>query len=233
MAKRYARRGKGRGKATFMSVAKKALRVAYRVAKLAIPELKFLDTVSSLGQTLPQLDGAVYNRTVITDQVTVGENEHLILALNDIAEGTDESERVGRECNMRAVDVRIATKLATSSGLVRHAIIEDRQPSSVLPATIDIFEPDGGTTAGVTSHLNLNNSKRFRILKDRVFKMDADSYGDDYAQYYVSAQSKKAVFDGSSAAIPESGYAYYLVILTNRGTGGFTFSLNNRVRFSG
>lgn len=91
--------------------------------------------------------------------------------------GTDYTQRIGRKTVIKSVYIRgrvlienaqvftAATTCAVQQP--RMILFWDMQPNAATPAVTDLLN-----TADSTSHLNLNNRDRFKIIKDKTFVFD-------------------------------------------------------------
>lgn len=87
--------------------------------------------------------------------------------LNPCAQGTTALTRAGRRTTMLSMEFRFAASFAaTSAGAspVRLLIVYDRQPNGALAATTDIVVLDS-----LDSMMNLNNSRRFKVIVDELY----------------------------------------------------------------
>ncbi len=92
-----------------------------------------------------------------------------------IPQGVTESERVGRKCTIRSVQIRGVINhtpgaSALSSGTAYLWLVQDLQANGAAAAA----SGNGGvmtTTAAQTAHINLSESSRFRILKKWAIDM--------------------------------------------------------------
>lgn len=97
--------------------------------------------------------------------------------LNLIPQGVTESTRVGRACVIKSIQFRAnltmtSQTVAASSTNVWIYIVLDKQANGAAAGTTDVF--DFSTAAQLpTALINMNNTKRFRILKK--FKMAFNS----------------------------------------------------------
>jgi hypothetical protein len=115
---------------------------------LNAPELKALDTAVSLAA---DTTGAVQ-------------------LLNGIQPGTALNQRVGRQIQVTHLTYRLACTVTAATGVDqfhRVLIVLDRQPNGVAPAVNEVI--DGGST----SQYNLSNQKRFAILYDKRYYLNA------------------------------------------------------------
>ncbi len=87
--------------------------------------------------------------------------------LLDIVTGATQVQRVGRKIWLTSINVRLMFALSNSATAtdirIRIMVVQDTQCNGALPAVTDILE-----AAAVDSYLNLVNTGRFRVLKDKV-----------------------------------------------------------------
>ncbi len=187
------------------------------------PELKFHDL---------NIDDAVVATTG-----TIAEDSVLT-----IAQGTDESERVGRKIVVKQIGWRFDIQLppSTASGAtsdqVRVILYLDKQANGAAAAVTDLLE-----TADYQSFNNLSNSGRFRTLMDRDYDLVAKAGGgdgttEDYGEDLVS----DTFFKKCNIAVEYSGTTGVIAQMTSNNIGvlllsksGFTvFKSNMRIRFT-
>ncbi len=129
--------------------------------KLSVGELKFHD--------LDIDDGS------ITQAGTIAEDSCVT-----IAQGTTESERLGRKITIRSINwrwdiVKIAsTSPSNGDEVVRVILYLDKQTNGATATTVGLLETDD-----YQSFNNLANKSRFRILMDRTYVLNALSGGGD------------------------------------------------------
>lgn len=97
--------------------------------------------------------------------------------LNVIAAGAAVYERIGAKIMIRSIRIRTGwTGAATPClGIVRVAVVYDRQPNGAAPAIGDLFQDlrtAGATTTDLMSGVNIGNKNRFTILRDQSFIFD-------------------------------------------------------------
>lgn len=105
-------------------------------------------------------------------------------SINLIAQGTSESERIGRKCTLRAIGLRWdvsmpeqdAVATPETGDVIRMIIYEDKQANGATAAVTDILE-----TADYQSFNNLSNSSRFRTLMDRTWAINYIALASDGA----------------------------------------------------
>lgn len=109
-------------------------------------EMKFLDT------------------SIASDVDSTGE---IMTSINLIPQGTDDNERIGRQCIIRSISMKgfiNGNSTNTVGALVQYALVWDKQCNGANAAYTDIWE-----TNAFNSMLNLANSQRFQVLK--VFRL--------------------------------------------------------------
>lgn len=94
-----------------------------------------------------------------------------VTALNLIAEGNDNTNRLGRKAFMRSVSVKGFTSLQSSNGFLpaqqsRALLVWDNATAGALPAITDIL-----TSVSSSAFVNPNNVARFTILHDQAYTM--------------------------------------------------------------
>lgn len=169
--------------------------------------------------------------------------------------GSDYTNRIGRKTNCKSVYIRGKLEITKAASveiasvgctLNRLIILLDNQPNGSAPAVTDLL-----SSASPSSQLNPNNRDRFRILKDKVYALDAcvientgpnveNAWGRTIIPIKIYKKLKfetifNAADDGSVASI-NTGALYMFWI----GNAGFqaseanwviTANLSTRVRF--
>lgn len=91
------------------------------------------------------------------------------LELMVIGQGAGESERIGRQVNIHSIAV--SGRMSVGDNTVdrtiynRLTLVMDRQANGALPTYADIYK-DGSGVSAPFDYPNLNNGKRFKILKE-------------------------------------------------------------------
>ncbi len=189
-------------------------------------ELKFHDI---------EVDDAVVaaGATLVTDSI------------NKIAQGTTESQRIGRKCVIKKIMFRYRVALpfqdaaatAKNGDSVRIIVFLDKQCNGATATTLGILAADD-----LHSFNNLANSGRFKILLDRVHDLNYQAMGSDNA----GVMSQTGVveegtwfkdcnypleFDSTTGAITEIR-SNNIGILLCGAQGEATFNSKIRLRFS-
>ncbi len=162
---------------------------------------------------------------------------------NAIAQGTTESERIGRKCVIRSINWRFdivggtrANTAAPSGDIVRVILYLDKQCNGATAGVTDILE-----SADYQSFNNLANKSRFRTLMDRTYQIEvvagsgadataewklADTHDDFYKNVNIGVE-----FDATTGAITEVRSNNIGVLLLSK-NGVTTFTSKMRLRFS-
>lgn len=94
------------------------------------------------------------------------------LLLNGVAQGSDFNNRIGRKITMKSITVRLVTFCSTLSvsTLIRYFIVLDTQCNAAAATVTDVFS---GTSPNMSTYImNLNNRDRFKVLMDKVQRID-------------------------------------------------------------
>ena len=101
-------------------------------------------------------------------------------SINDIAQGTGESERVGRKITIRSVNCKgwmvapSSSNFLLTAARVRLVLVQDKQCNGSVIAPLDVFE-----TSNIDTYRNLANSGRFNILFDKTWNLNYKAAGGD------------------------------------------------------
>ena len=90
-----------------------------------------------------------------------------IVGCTEIAEGTDNNDRVGRSIKVKSVHLKGFVRFTDDTlaqQIIRCAVVQDTENNGSLPVQSDIFQ-----NTGVMSFRNMSNSNRFRFLYDKMF----------------------------------------------------------------
>ena len=140
-------------------------------------------------------------------------------SLNHIAQGADESERVGRKCTIRSLHIRgyvlhdSGTNLAQTTDIARIIVYLDKQCNGAAATPANILEDVTGTN-GVVSFRSLQESGRFKILMDRTIVPASTAgagdtgtgggFGESYKPFQFHKRCFVPVeFSGATGAIAE------------------------------
>ncbi len=183
-------------------------------------ETKFLDT-SITGHVLGSTGGTVDD------------------SMNHVAQGTTESQRVGRQIRIHHINIRgnfnFAEHATESNDVCRFIVFLDKQANGAAAVTADILE-----SASVHAFRNLANTKRFQILDDKHFTINAmnadaaSNYGGFekiYNFFYKSAAGIPIEFNNTAGAIGEIRSNNIGTLFLND-KGNVAFGGTCRIRYS-
>jgi len=94
--------------------------------------------------------------------------------INGITQGTDYNQRIGRQIKMMNYFIRLTIApqdTTTDTGSYRILLVYDLQANGVAPTPTEVLVSN--TT---TSHINLDNRDRFRVLRDKMYTFDPFAY---------------------------------------------------------
>ncbi len=176
------------------------------------------------------------------DDATVAAGAIVTPSINLIAQGTTESQRIGRKCTIRSINWRFslllspATASAATSDTLRIIMFLDKQCNGATAANTDVLE-----SASYLSFNNLANKGRFRTLMDRVYNINSAAGGgdgttEDYGPVDISDSFFKKCnipieFNSTTGAIGEIRSNNIGVLLMSR-AGIVGFASKIRLRFS-
>jgi hypothetical protein len=170
----------------------------------------------------------------------VADTTGTVTLLNSIAQGSDNTNRLGRECVIRDVAIR-GFEVPTSSSIqpqaTRLVLVWDNAPNGAAPAITDVL-----TAANPWSFPNVNNIARFTILHDELFVLgttQATGAAGAVADHTVnrvdlSVRVNSATqFLGTTTGIAsiQNGALFMLTMGSAAPGSGGTFSLGTRCTF--
>lgn len=158
--------------------------------------------------------------------------------INGIGQGTGESDRIGRECWIKSVQLRFNIQLGIpnpASSLVgnhiRVIVYSDKAQNGTANLVTDVLE-----TANYSSLTSMKNASRIWIHHDKLLSLSSN--GDRSLSYTAYMKmNKKAVYGGSDASISsmQTNGLHVLVISTTDETAYTTptaYSFGARVRYN-
>ncbi len=190
-------------------------------------ELKFHDI--DVNQTAADLSGGVILNTS---------------SINLIAQGTSESERIGRKCTVRNINWRgtltlIGASTIGTNAIVRLILVLDKQCNGAAPTVLGVLE-----SANYQSFNNLSNKGRFQTLSDQQYVLNpqasaGNGTANDSAPVNLQFACYKKVgidleFDSTTGAITEiRSNNLFILAISAASTANFTLDSKVRLRFEG
>lgn len=205
--RRVVRRRRGRSsKTSTRAIALKALRAVDQ-------EVKFID---------------VFGDNFITSNGSV-------TLLNLIPEGTSDNQRVGNSAKLHSVRLQMEMRsdpLAASS-LLRVLVLIDKQPNGAFITLADIFEDTANATRTILSPIQMNSSKRIRVLRDRLFALNSTTRNILTSKMFIRLTLQpRWVGAASGIANLETG-ALLLILLSDEPVMFPELAFKSRLRFVG
>ena len=197
------------------STAIKALKMAYNVRQLINVEFK-------------------ESNTQVDENVGTGWSLQL---LNGLQKGTDNTNRVGDSIKVKSIEVKSGAYLTSSfSGLyqrVRRIIFIDLQPNAGTPSQSALLE--NALSDWTYAFKNLDNKKRFVILKDDVVTMSPNTNAAiSFPDYYYKMNMHTAYDSSNVGDVTDiSTNAIYIAFMSNSASGAQDPSVlsNQRIRY--
>lgn len=180
-------------------------------------------------------------KTVDVDQSAYqADTTGTVTLLNGIATGTDFTNRIGRKVLLKSIYIKgwlSNTDTTTANTMCRLAIVYDSQSNAAAPAITDVFKSINGTT-----HLNLDNRDRFRILYDKHYALASvdntatQAIAGSPTIFPVKLYRKlnlEEQFSGIAATIGSisTGAIYMMTFSSATPTNGGAFTVSTRIRF--
>ncbi len=176
---------------------------------------------------------------IATTDAVIAATWSFTAALLTIAQGTGESQRIGRKITITNIGWRFNFELPTSTAatqsadLIRMMLILDKQCNGAAPSVADVLEEDL-----LIGFNNLSNRKRFRTLMDRSYEIGANGMaGDGTANDTALATIQDTFWKKCNIPIEYSGTAGTIteiksnnilcLVVTTNGLAG----LDGRMRF--
>lgn len=158
---------------------------------------------------------------------------------DEIAQGTGESQRIGRKVTLRYFELRghlelpPATVLVEGADQVRFILYCDKQTNGANAAPTDLLQ-----TADIDSLRNMDNISRFTFIKDETFQLNATVSGAGGSTFSWSTKwiwdvklDIPLIADGADGDVTELRSNHLAMLAISR----FAFTIirfNTRVRYS-
>lgn len=152
--------------------------------------------------------------------------------LNLLAEGTEHFNRIGQGAKFKAISVKMLfTNLLPGFYTWRVMLVWDRQPNGAAFNPADLLEI---TATSVTTHLNLANSHRFRVLAQKMVWTDTNQRSQRFVTMYKTLNLTSR-WDGPTTAIGalRSGMLTLVIFATQPTANEAQILVETRLRFVG
>lgn len=201
--------------------------------------LQYGSTVATIGKTVAmtaKLAGLInieFKQRYSNIGMSANQTGSLAL-LNGLAQGTDNDQRIGRSIRMKSVQLLLTNtqNASATNSLLRYILFIDKQPTGVAPTVAELISTPGGGSAYYGMR-NLDNKKRFVILKDQWVTMNSGTNNEIGVFEYYKKLDMHTVYDSSNAGTIAdiSSNALYLLALSNEVANPVSVTGSWRVRF--
>jgi len=186
----------------------------------------------------PIMEILAWNKFIDSTAVVNSTSLGTVISLNDLAQGIDYNQRVGRTICMKAIRLRFQYQpipgTLMSDQRLRICLILDSQPNLAPGTYADIFQ-----SVSTFSPENFNNRKRFLFLKDWIFSLGrldntagqavSSALNNDCVDMYMPLDINATY--GSPSNTPESGNLLF-TILSSVGSFNAQVSYWSRIYFT-
>lgn len=152
----------------------------------------------------------------------------VITLLNAMQKGDDVNLREGRQIRMKSLEYRDTLELNGAATATTHRLIFfiDTAPAGALPATTDLLD-----AAAVQSPRNLDNRRRFIILRDVMRTIDS-GVPQKHRKIFVKMNFKTTYNSGNAGNVTDlSGNALYMLHMSDEAVNTPTLTYETRIRF--
>lgn len=158
-----------------------------------------------------------------------------ITLLNGVAQGSNESNRVGTRQDNVSLLLRgaISVGAVATASTVRMIVVYDNQTNKLAPAITDVL-----TAVNTGSAMNLSNRDRFRVLLDRFEYVEASGKAIIPFNHYLKLGQSRTTYGngltGATVAGITTGAIFLITVgdLVTGTTAPVTKVANSRFRFS-
>ncbi len=191
--------------------------------------------------TFRSLEKKFFDTTVADNTAVAATGTIVSSSLCLVPDGTTESERVGRRLTISSIHMRINIRLPTTTSpndaldVIRFILYHDKQANKLTATVALILE-----TANYRSWNNLNNSKRFHILKDKFITINNSGGSNSNLPQYPRQNRMFNIHENCNIDIDYDGITGALTEITSSNVGVLCISNNGesavgyiaRIRFT-
>lgn len=209
--RRYRRRPvyrrRRRGGITYLQAGSKLARGAYKLARWAASHIN--------------AEFKVYEQSQSSTSVT---NTGVITTLNNMTQGTDATERIGRQIRNKSLQWRMTLKINSSAttSKVRLILLKDTEPAVGTLALSDIL-----TGGDMDAFKKFSERSRIVFLRDMTINLDQDFRPEVTLKGFLR-MNDHSMWDGSSNML-KGRYMFFCV--SDEATNTPTIDSNFRLRF--
>ncbi len=166
------------------------------------------------------------NEIVATSVVTT---TPLIAVINSLATGDQFNTRDGRVVRWKSIQIALELTMHTTpiNDAVRIMVVIDKQPNELILVISDLIN-----AVTMVAMRNLDQRKRFIILRDDVVVLSVGKGTNEIWKYYKKIDMKAIYDDSDAGSIADmTTNALYLILFGTEATNGTTVSRVTRMRF--
>lgn len=157
-----------------------------------------------------------------------------IYLMNGLVQGTDADNRNGRSILVKSLQCALNVEMigTETDTKFRFMVVIDKQPNGAV-ATVSQILQSTGTENSLMAPRNLNNRKRFVILKDQVMSLNEGVRRVGFIKYYRKLNMHTTYNSSDTGTITDiATNALYVILWSNKTTTGRpTLQINNNIRF--
>lgn len=154
----------------------------------------------------------------------------LFFLLNGLMLGDTSSSRDGRQIRIKSnqVNLKLTMHPSATNTTIRIIYFMDKQANASAPTTAMLLED---ANVPITSPRNLDNRKRFVILKDEYVCLNVEK-SETVFEWYKKLDFR-TIYDSSNVGdiTDITTNSFYLFLVCDDGTNTPTYALYNRIRF--
>lgn len=172
------------------------------------PEFKYLDTKAATFYTPQDANGALH---------------YCLVCLNEVGQGTDYDERIGRSLVGKWIQVHIIFRPPTTAAncdWMRVVLFYDKTPSAALPTTTAIVDQTVTTDSAMAFKKLSSTGPRFRIVYDWLSPcLQIGSENPSITiNYKIPQKWDRSTYNTDATAIPITG-GWFLMVTSLAQTG--------------
>jgi len=149
--------------------------------------------------------------------------------LNALSQGTSATTRNGQSVKFTSLFMRayMTMNASATTTQIRFLIFRDRQPNAAGPGTTTILADN----TNILSALQIGNSRRFKILADRIFRLDTNKLNHEFKFFRkLNFHTEYNTTNGGTVADITTN-SLYIIMFSDQATNTPTISFYSRVRF--
>lgn len=154
------------------------------------------------------------------------------LLLNGIGQGDTATLRDGNQIRLKSIEAKAQFKLSASATTttIRQMLVLDMDPDGTTPTISDLL--DSATAAPIVAPRNMENRRRFLILKEKMINLSDGSSKVSCQKTFYKQLDIKPIYNGTSSTIAGiKEHALFMVYVSDQATNTPTIESHHRVRY--